>query len=104
MKDLIELLNDINEWHKLFDKLCLKINKNKNKFKFIAKIYANLTQKINIELLNNLSEKDIENYYSKYNDNINTFLQKLKNIYTNEDIEIYFNILVPKKTARKLIF
>ena len=104
MKDLIELLNDMNEWHKLFNKLILKTNKNTNKFMFIAKMYCNLTQKINIELSNNLSENEIEEYYIKYNENINNFLTKLKKVYTNEDIEIYFNIIVPKKVARKLIF
>lgn len=104
MNDLIDLINNMNEWHTLFNKLFLKINKNKNKFIFMAKIYCNITQKINIELLNNLSEKEIEDYYSKYNENINNFLIKLKKVYTDEDIEIYFDIIVPKKVARKLIF
>jgi hypothetical protein len=102
MENMIILINDMKEWHKLFNSL-LK-TKNKNKKMFIAKLYNELTNKINIELLNNLSEEEIKNYYLKYNENINYFLSKLKEIYLDDEIDLYFNIIVPKKVARKLIF
>ena len=104
MKDLILLINDMQEWHKLFNKLLNKKKINKNRKDFLAKFYCELTNKINIELLSNLSEEEIANYYLKYNDNLNSFLNKLKLIYSNDEIEIYFNIIAPKKVARKLFF
>ena len=102
MENMIILLNDMKEWHKLFNNL-LK-NKNKNKKMLIAKLYNVITNKINIELSNNLSEEEIEQYYLKYNENINNFLSKLKKIYLDDEIDLYFNIIVPKKVARKLVF
>ena len=107
MKTLIELVIDMNNWHKLFNKLLLEIknyNKNINKFILIAKLYYQLTIKINIELNNNFSQEEIENFYLKYNDNINHFLNKLKKVYSDDDIDLYFNIIIHKKVARKLIF
>jgi hypothetical protein len=107
MESLVELVIDMNNWHNLFNNLLLKIknyNKNIKKFILIAKLYYKITQKINIELNNNFSQEEIENFYLKYNDNINYFLNKLKKVYSDDDIDLYFNIIIHKKVARKLIF
>ncbi len=106
--NLFTSINDLNEWHKLFNKLLLDIEKNiitKNnkKFKIIAQLYYNIINNIKIKLFNEFSD-EMDNFYLKYNKNINNFLNKLKKIYSNEDINTFFNIINYKKVSRKLNF
>ena len=103
MQNLILLINDMQEWHDSFNEL-LDNKISEDEKKSLAKLYCEITNKINIELLSNLSEEEIANYYLQYNDNLISFSNKLKKIYSNDEIESYFYIIAPKKVARKLFF